>query len=194
MSTSALAGAIQGDTPGSRISEPDALLRRLLREALVHVHKARRHQAAQLLAASPYAAAVSHHVGYLTAHPNDFVAARAWALLMRVGQGPVGPLSAERAVAESRPSVRARALVNVGLAPGALDDAAAAAIAATVADGATPGERSAALFALGMNGHRELAGLAEHPGGLYRGAAEWWVTHGPAIHEPAIRELQTSAE
>jgi hypothetical protein len=184
MSTSALAGAVQGDTPGSRVSEPDSLLRRLLRESLVHVHKARRHQAAQLLAASPYAAAVSHHVGYLTAHPNDFVAARAWALLMRVGQGSVEHLSAERAVAESRPSIRARALVNVGLSPAPLDDAAGAALAATVADGATPAERSAALFALGMSGRPEVDTLAEHPGGWSTGPAQWWATHGPAIHEP----------
>ena len=43
-----LAPAIQADTPNHQPQEPDLMLRRLLREALFHSHKPRRHHAALL--------------------------------------------------------------------------------------------------------------------------------------------------
>ena len=75
-------------TPAShQPQEPDLMLRRLLREALLHSHKPRRHHAALLIAASPYATATARHCLRVASDSNELLAARAWTVLMRVGDG-----------------------------------------------------------------------------------------------------------
>ncbi len=91
------------------------MLRRLLRESLFHAHKARRHHAAQLLSFSPYRRAVARRCHSLAGGSNDFLAARAWAVLMRVGLAGRRSEVLLRAMSDGRPTLRARALVNIGL-------------------------------------------------------------------------------
>ncbi|CAI9409587.1 hypothetical protein [Nocardioides sp. T2.26MG-1] len=110
-----IAPAIQADTPSHQAQEPDQMLRRLLREALLHSHKPRRHHAALLIAASPYAPAAARHCLRLAADDNELLAARAWTVLMRLGDGGRRDQVVHRAIVEERPTVRARALVNAGL-------------------------------------------------------------------------------
>lgn len=182
-----LSTRVQASTPTHHPHEPDAMLRRLLREALFHAHKARRHHAALLLAASPYAPAVSHHCHNLAGHANDLIAARAWTVLMRVGSGPRRSRVLLNALAETRPTIRARALVNLGLSTGALASDEIGALMRKFDESNRVSDRQATLFALGMSGADELKLLAEHETEWIRRAARWWLDQGPAIHDSDIR-------
>ncbi|WP_133059047.1 MULTISPECIES: hypothetical protein [unclassified Nocardioides] len=176
-----LAPAIQADTPTHHPQEPDLMLRRLLREALLHSHKPRRHHAALLIAASPYAPATARHLLRVAADNNDLLAARAWTVLMRVGDGGQREEVVHRALVEARPSIRSRALVNVGLG-GPLQAEQSHAVLARF-DRAKMLERHAALFALGMAGAPELDVLAKSDDLETQRGALWWLTQGPAIHD-----------
>jgi HEAT repeat protein len=176
-----LAPAVQADTHSHLPQEPDMMLRRLLREALFHSHKPRRHHAALLIAATPYAHATARHCLRLAADPNDLIAARAWTVLMRVGDGGQRPDVLRHACEDKRPSVRARALVNVGLG-GALEPDEASRLAGQYGESRTL-ERHATLFALGMAGAPQLAALAESEDSDTRRGARWWLAQGPAIHD-----------
>lgn len=174
-----LAPAIQADTHSHQSQEPDQMLRRLLREALLHSHKPRRHHAALLIAASPYAPAAARHCLRLAADDNELLAARAWTVLMRLGDGGRRDQVVQRAVVDERPTVRARALVNAGLG-GTLKPDQCAAIMGRY-DAARSAERHATLFALGMAGAPELADLAEGSDPETQRGAQWWLDRGPAI-------------
>jgi hypothetical protein len=178
------AAAVQaeGSEPGHR-PEPDLMLRRLLREALFHVHHPRRHHAALLLAASPYRRAVSRQLQEAASSPHSFLAARAWATLMRVGWSGRRDDLLLSATSEHRPSLRARALVNVGLDPLVLSSEEARALVESVPPTAGPSVRDGLLFALGMSGGAHLAELAAHESEDFRRAAQWWQAQGTAIHE-----------
>lgn len=176
-----LAPAVQADTPTHHPQEPDLMLRRLLREALFHSHKPRRHHAALLLAASPYAPAAARHCLRLAADDNDLLAARAWTVLMRIGDGGQRDQVVSMAVAEQRPSVRARALVNVGLGRGLTPEQGA--VIAGRYDASRSLGRHATLFALGMAGAPELAGFADSDDPETQRGARWWMSRGCALHD-----------
>jgi hypothetical protein len=177
-----LAPAIQADTPTHQQQEPDLMLRRLLREALLHSHKPRRHHAALMIAASPYAPAAGRHCLRLAAEDNDLLAARAWTVVMRVGDGGRCDEVVNRALDETRSSIRARSLVNVGLCTTEVSSDDAKALVAGL-DGSRPLERHATLFALGMTGRPELEALAQEPDQDVSRGARWWLEQGPAIHD-----------
>lgn len=181
-----LAPAIQAATPTHQAQEPDLMLRRLLREAMLHSHKPRRHHAALLIAASPYAPAAARHLLDVAADPNDLLAARAWTVLMRIGDGGHRDRVIDLAVNEQRPSIRARALVNVGLG-GSLTEGQGDAIAAGF-DATRNVERHSTLFALGMAGAPQLRPLADHPDPDIQRSARWWLEQGPAIRDHDIAE------
>lgn len=176
-----LAPAIQADTPSHHVQDPDLMLRRLLREALLHSHKPRRHHAALLIAASPYATAAAHHLLNLAKSENDLLAARAWTVLMRLGDGGRRNDVVTQAIAETRPTIRARALVAAGLG-GSLTDEQAQAIVGKL-DHAKPLERHATLFALGMAGSPELTALADSPDPDTQRGVAWWLSQGAAIQD-----------
>jgi hypothetical protein len=179
-----LAPAVQDDTPRHQAQEPDLMLRRLLREALFHSHKPRRHHAALLIAASPYAPAAARHLLRLTTDPNDLLAARAWTVLMRVGNHDLCDAVMQRALVDDRPSVRSRAIVNAGL-DGDLNPEQTAALAARY-DSSKSVERHATLFALGMAGASELELLAKSDDPETVAGAQWWMSQGPAIHDADV--------
>ncbi|GAA4380215.1 hypothetical protein [Nocardioides caricicola] len=179
-----LAPSIQAATPTHQAQDPDLMLRRLLREALLHSHKPRRHHAALLIAASPYAPAAARLLLDLAADTNDLMAARAWTVLMRLGDGGRRDRVVELAAKEERPTIRARALVNAGLG-GAMTSEQNRAITAGY-DERRSLERHATLFALGMAGAPELGELADHPDPETQRAAKWWLTQGPAIHDADV--------
>lgn len=179
-----LAPAVQADTPSHHSQEPDLMLRRLLREALFHSHKPRRHHAALLIAASPYRPAAARHCLRLACDDNDLIAARAWTVLMRLGDGGNRDRVVELATSEKRPSVRARALVNVGLG-GALTPEQSAAIAQRY-DASRSMERHATLFALGMAGAPDLAAFADSEDPETQRGARWWMGQGTAIHDSDV--------
>ena len=179
-----MASKIQAQTPSHYPSEPDLMLQRLLRESLLHAHKARRHHAALLLAASPYAPAVSAHCLALAKQQNDLLAARAWTVLMRVGHGGRRDQVVLQAMAEPRVSIRARALVNVGLLDVPLRPDEAQVLWTQLDDATKPLERQATMFALGMAGAAKLAELAKEESDWPGRSARWWLEQGPARHDP----------
>ena len=151
--------AIQADASGDA-AEPDPMLRRLVREALLHTHKPRRHHAAVLLAASPYRHAVSRVCHDLTGGNNYFLAARAWTVLMRVGHAGRRADIALRALSDGRTALRGRALVNLGLNPEPISPGEArAVISGLQAEPDQTTVRHGVLFALGMSGAAELTAL-----------------------------------
>ncbi len=174
-----LAPAVQAATPSHHPQEPDLMLRRLLREALFHSHKPRRHHAALLISASPYRTAAAQHLLELAGDDNELLAARAWTVLMRIGDGGHRERVVEHACSEKRTSVRARALVNAGLG-GTLDADARTSIVRQY-DESRPLERHASLFALGMAGAPELAELGQRDDPDTQRGARWWLGRGPAI-------------
>lgn len=181
-----LAPAVQASTRSHHPQEPDLMLRRLLREALFHSHKARRHHAALMIAASPYRASAAHHCLALAGDDNPLLAARAWTVLMRVGDGDQRERVVEMACTDPRPAIRARALVNAGLG-GPLKPEASAAIAERLGDGQGKLlERHATLFALGMAGAPELGALVASEDAETQRAARWWMKQGPAIHDSDV--------
>ena len=177
------AGIAQAEAPAHVRLELDMMLRRLLRESLLHAHKPRRHHAALLLAASPYADAISRRCRELARETNDVLAARAWTVLMRVGVQSDHDTVVGEALAESRASIRARGLVMAGLMPGELDDDHAERIAVTVEEQTRPVAQMAGLFALGMKGSEQVKRLAAHPSEQVSRGAQWWLEQGPARHD-----------
>lgn len=178
-----LAATVQSDAAGRSHPEPDMMLRRLLRESLLHTHKARRHHAALLLGASPYRHAVSRQCHALTGASNYFLAARAWTVLMRVGHAGKRGDVVLRALSETRPTLQARALVNIGLNAEPIHHGEARAILSGLTTETRGSVRHGTLFALGMSGAEELRALAEHDAEPVRRSAQWWLDLGPAIHD-----------
>jgi hypothetical protein len=102
-------------------------------------------------------------------------------VLMRVGHRDRREEVVRLACEDKRPSVRARALVTLGLGgPLAAEDAEAV---AAPYDESRPIERHAALFALGMAGAPQLAALAESADQETRRGARWWLAQGPALED-----------
>ncbi len=179
-----LAAAVQADeTDVRRHPEDDNMLRRLLREALFHMHKSRRHQAALLLASSPYRHAVARQCHDLVGGSNYFLAARAWVVLMRVGHAGRRPEVLLRAMSEARPTLRSRALITIGLDETELTEREAQALVTSVAPTERGSVRHGLFFALGMSGSDLLVELTDHESDSFRSSAQWWRTVGPAIHE-----------
>jgi len=178
-----MASKVQAETPTHQPAEPDLMLHRLLRESLLHAHKARRHHAALFLAASPYAPAVSRHCLALAKQQNDLLAARAWTVLMRVGHGDRRDQVVLQAMAEPRASIRARALVNVGLLDVPLQPDEAQVLWSQLEDATKPVERQATMFALGMAGAPQLTALAAEESEWPGRSARWWLEQGPARHD-----------
>lgn len=183
-----LAPVVQADTATHQAQEPDLMLRRLLREALFHSHKPRRHHAALFIAASPYAPAAARHLLQLAGDANDLLAARAWTVLMRVGDGGRRDDVVGRACEEKRASVRARALVNVGIG-GKLTPAQCQAVLHRL-DTSRSLERHATMFAAGMAAVPELVDLATADELDIQYAAAWWLRQGGAIQDEDVVRRQ----
>lgn len=174
-----IAATVQADeTDHLRHPEPDMMLRRLLREALFHTHKPRRHHAGVLLAVSPYQRAVSRQCHALIGGSNYFLAARAWTLLMRVGRSGDRSDIVLRAVTEPRPTIRARAMINLGLDSSPVSEREAKALLASMPDSTRGSVRHGLLFALGMGGSPLLTSVEP----LFADEVAWWKSVGSAIH------------
>lgn len=188
--TREMSATVQAAAPAPFGLEPDPMLERLLREALFHANKQRRFHAAVFLATSPYARAIADACRELALSPNETVAARAWTLLGRIGPETGSVSATHLALAEPRPTVRARALLNVGVSRERLGAAEADGLVDLATSTDSPDVAHAASFALGMQGARQLQELAarnDHPSGA---AAGWWLRAGPAIWDgPSPRGL-----
>jgi hypothetical protein len=167
--------------------DPDLMLRRLIREALFHVQRDRRHIAAALLGLSPYGRAVAQSVLRLTREADEQVASLSWSLLRRLGHVVERDEVAEVACGEARTGLRARGFVTTGLSRGELNDGAADLLLEDARSSPTPSLQHAAVFALGMADHSHLVALCEvEPENGSRSAAQWWRTIGSALHDDDV--------
>lgn len=174
---------------GRTAHDPDLMLRRLVREALFHTQRERRHLAAVSLSLSPYARAVGRALLDLTTDPDQQVAAMAWSVLRRLGHVVDRETVATAALRERRDELRPRALLTLGLCHGPLREGDAAALAQSACDpGSSAEERHAAVFALGMAGHPclEQAATSHSP---MAPAARWWLRSGPSLHDGDVVAL-----
>ncbi len=167
-------------------NDPDQMLRRLIREALFHVQRDRRHVAAVLLGLSPYGRAVAQTVLKLTGEADDQVASLSWSLLRRLGHVVERDEVAEVACAETRSGLRARGFVTTGLSRGRLNDDAADLLLGEARSSQAPSLQHAALFALGMSAHSNLAELCEVEPEENRRGALWWRTIGSSLHDDDV--------
>jgi hypothetical protein len=164
--------------------DPDRMLRRLIREALFHVQRDRRHLAAVLLGLTPYGRAVAQSILGLTRDADEQVAGLSWSLLRRLGHIVQRDEVAELACGEARTELRARGFVTTGLSRGELDDDAADLLLETARSSPTRSLRHAALFALGMADHSHLTVLCEvEP---ERRGAIWWRRIGSSLHDDDV--------
>ena len=163
------------------------MLRRLLREALFHSHKPRRHHAALLLARRRRTAPRRRAHLLALAERRQRPAGRAGLDGADAGRRrrPARPGRATGRAPSIRPSVRARALVNVGLggpsppAQGA-DDRRAATTTRSRSSGTPPSSRSA------WPGRRSWRRFAESEDPETQRGARWWLAQGPAIQDPDV--------
>lgn len=166
--------------------DPDQMLRRLLREALFHAQRERRHSAAMLLSVSPYGPSVAAAVLELTTDADDLVASMCWSLLRRMGQVLDRGQVTRAAARETRTGLRARAFVTLGLTRGPLDLEGADLLLDTALSPATNGLRHASIFALGMAEHDHLDRLTSHDSATCRRAALWWRGIGSSLHDDDV--------
>ncbi len=167
---------------GRAAQDPDQMLRRLVREALFHVHRDRRHLAAVVLAASPYARPVAEAALDAAAERDETTAELAWSLSRRLGHVLDRAEVSDRAFAERRPALHASALVTLGLSLGELPQPMAEHLRRTARTSTGTRVGHAATFALGMAGHPYLTALAAEAGPWQR-PAQWWASVGPALHD-----------
>jgi hypothetical protein len=166
--------------------DPDQMLRRLIREALFHVQRDRRHVAAVLLGLSPYGRAVAQTVLKLTGEADDQVASMSWSVLRRLGHVVERDEVAAVACAETRSGLRARGFLTTGLSRGRLNDGAADQLLDAARSSQTPSLQHAALFALGMSAHSHLAELCQDEPESSRRGAMWWRKIGSALHDDDV--------
>lgn len=166
-------------------ADPDQMLSRLVREALFHVHRSRRHLASSLILASPYANAVGEVVLRLTNHADDRLAALCWSMVARMTAVISASALAERLDEEARPELRTRAAAALMWIGGNLPDAAIRTLVSTVEDHETaPDAARAAVLALGLAGCTdELTQLLEKCPDDLRRLIKWACDRGPAVAE-----------
>lgn len=167
--------------------ESDQMLARLVREALVHVHRERRHHASLLLAVSPYAPEISRNLLTGLAGQEPAVVARGLTLLTYLGahedtRGQLLTWSAHH------PDLWLRRLAVIALAH--LPEPLGADVERDLADLALSGPtpmRATALYTLGRRHSRELDRIAATGASYERERAAWWIEIGPMIDDEELR-------
>ncbi|MCW2796933.1 hypothetical protein, partial [Nocardioides sp.] len=177
-----LAGRVQESTSSHTSVDADLMLCRLIREALFHVHHERRHQAALLLAASPYRASLADQLLMLAVRSEEAAAVLALTALYQVADAGQRPTLMQLAVAEERPQVRVAALLALGQVVGELAPAEADQLRAAMPD---EGQLTqATVHVLGMGG---AAARLENgsPTDELAVAARWWRRKSAIIEQNA---------
>jgi hypothetical protein len=163
--------------------EPDAMLEAMIREALFHTHKERRHHAATLLAASPYRDGLATLCLEAADKQGETVAARLLTLSLYLGSGESGSRLRRFARGSAGAAVQSRALLALGLLDDPLDLDELPDVLHQARTASTPGVQYAAMFALGMNAAHALDDLSTSERLWERTAARWWLAVGPAVRD-----------
>jgi hypothetical protein len=176
-----IADAARAHVPGEPAYDEDRMLARLVREALFHRDSERRHLAALLLSASPFAEAVTDQLLELLARGGvPSVVRRRAAVLVRYLATDVHRMRMLRLLDDPVEEVAialAQGLGHVSHNP-LSDQALRASLSAEWSE-----VQWARMYALGMTGSPGLPVLARSVSApaWQREAAGWWVEAGPAI-------------
>ena len=176
-----LAGAARSGARASGAYEDDRMLARLTREALFHRDTRRRHCAALLVSASPFAAAMTTALLARLADRADAAWLRArLATLVRMLCNDSH--RARMLALVDDPVVAVAVPITEGLGHLSFDPTSDDVLRSALGSVWSPREQ-ARLFALGMSGSpglRDVVRSAETPQ-WQRSAARWWIDHGSSV-------------
>ena len=180
--THELAEAARKRVPHDPTYAEDRMLPRLLREALVHRDSERRHLAALLVSASPFAEAVADELVGLLGNPTcpAWLRGRAATTIRYLG-GETHRMRMIRFIADPDDDVAIPLIQAIGHLT--FSDFSDQVIRSSLSDNWSARER-AKMYALGMTGSPALPHLVSSPWvpGWQRSAARWWLRAGPAVH------------
>lgn len=178
-----IATSVQERTHTPHAVEPDPMLQRLIREALFHVSHARRHQAALLLAASPYRGQLGEPLLQLAVNGEELTAVAAMTTMTYVADSNHRSTLLQRALGDARAPVRVGALMALGqvIDVVSLDEAQRLSRAMPAAGPL----RTATTHVLGIGAASLLPAMSEGDGPVAE-AARWWGGSG-AITERWVR-------
>lgn len=177
-----LAWRVQSGTDDHEPPDPDQMLVRLVREALFHVHGARRQLAGRTLAASPYGHRLATHVAALTSDPRDLLATRAWELLLVLGHGDGRDTVVQHATEATYP-FQSAALLSLGLGGRRLTPEERDAVVGTALRTEHARVRYTATLALGLAAPAALPALDGLDQRTDR-AVTWWRRTGSLLRDP----------
>ncbi|HEX6877422.1 MAG TPA: hypothetical protein VF165_17330 [Nocardioidaceae bacterium] len=178
-----LAMAARKRVPETAAYDDDRMLVRLVREALFHRDSERRHLAALVISASPFAEAVADELLALLAAPGTQEPVRMRAATL------AGYLTSDThrlrtlRFLEDRSEYVARVLTQA-VGRMTFTDFSDQVVRASLREEWSPRER-AKMYALGMSGSPAIETIAQstQAADWQRTAAQWWLSQGPAIRE-----------
>ncbi|WP_460809107.1 hypothetical protein [Nocardioides salsibiostraticola] len=165
---------------GRHAQDPDLMLRRLLREALFHVQRERRHLAATVISVSPYGPPIAKAALALTGQGDELTARTSWSILRRLGHLITREEIGDTLRASPHSSCETAGMITMGLARGPMNQQIARHLRVEATDSPRQDTRHAALFALGMSGDENLETLI-HGSCELSARATWWKQTGPAL-------------
>ena len=171
--SSKIAEAAQTATEIDYLVGQDQMLHRLVREALFHVDHGRRHQAALVLAASPYRAQLGEPLVALAARTDETTAVLATTALFQLADQRQRGALLQAGLADPRLAVRTTSLMSLGQVVGQIAPEEAVRLRTLLAEPGPAALRSAAMHVLGMGSADLLVELAD--GGPDADAARWWL-------------------
>jgi hypothetical protein len=176
-----LAERVENEVGPGIALDADPMLRRLIREMLFHVSHERRHQAATLLAVSPYRAALADSLLPVAANSEETTAVLTTTALYHLADGRHRAAMINLALGDTRNSVRLTTL----LAAAQVADELTAQESSRIEEYIGQDERidRALLYVLGLAGAGCLRDMAAR--GRLADTAGWWLDRPAIVEAPA---------
>lgn len=164
--------------------EQDRMLAGLLREALFHVHRERRHLAADVLASSPYASAIGSACLQVAPELQEDLSEHLWRLASCTPPATAPPQVLETALAHPQPTIRILALRVLAQSAGHVDPETADHLHGATLRSTTQVTQREHLRALAMRAPAHLDRLTGTAGAIdLQRAVGWWKHLGGAIRD-----------
>ncbi|WP_309646971.1 hypothetical protein [Nocardioides sp.] len=178
-----MATTVQERTHTPHAVDPDPMLQRLIREAFFHVCHARRHQAALLLAASPYRGQLGAPLLLHAGNADELMAVAAMTTMTYVADEAHRASLLERGLTDHRLPVRVAALMALSQVVGSVSPVEAHRLRLAMPSNGPL--RTATMHVLGIGAATLLPGIDGGEGPVAQ-APRWWGGSG-AIAEPMVR-------
>jgi hypothetical protein len=161
--------------------DPDPMLRRLIRETLFHVSHERRHQAATLLAVSPYRGVLADNLLSVAVNSEETTSVLTTTALFHLADRRHRAAMLRLGLEDTRSAVRLTSLLSVAQVAHHLTDSEEARLEESM--GQDPRIDRALLYVLGMAGASCLSGMAAQ--GQHADTARWWLDRPAIVEAPA---------